>query len=113
MCDQKNRTMRKNNCNNIHSIQIWGQFSPPKGNFFLWGTFRDDAVIPLPDSPKSDNVPVKLPCFVKPLFPSPSRLFLAQQKGSSSHHYGQLVRDSSLKGVYQDSVQVNPTVCLG
>ena len=98
---------------NVHCIQIRDWFLLPEESPFQWRTPGDDVVIPPSDFSKSYDIPVEFPCLIKPLFPPPSSLFLAQGKSGSSHHYSQLVGDSSLKGVYQDAVQVNSATCLG
>ena len=98
---------------NVHCIQIWEQLLLPEGSPFLRGILGDDVIIPSPNFPELYDVPVKFSHLVKPLFPSPSSFFLAQWKVSGGHHYGQLVGDSSLKGVYQNTVQVNSAMCLG
>ena len=95
---------------NVHHIQIWDRFIPPERSPFLWSASGNDVVIPSSDFPELYDIPMKFPCFVEPLFPFPSSLFLAQREGSSSHHYGQLIGDPSLKGVYQDAVQVDSAV---
>ena len=97
----------------VHSFQIWGWFSFPERSPFWWRASREDVVIPCSEFPELDNIPVKFSSFIKPLFPFPSSLFLAQRKGSSSHHSSQLVGDSLLEGVYQDTVQGDPATCLG
>ena len=82
---------------NIHCIWVWGKLLSPEGSPCWWRIFGNDVVISSPDFSKSYDVPVKFSSCVKPLFPSLSSPFLAQREGGSSHHFSQLVGDSSLE----------------
>ena len=74
---------------------------------------RDIAVSPTSELPKLYHILVELSCFIKPLFPFPTGLFLFGQEGSSSYHDGKLADYPSLKGIHQDAVKVDSAVHLG
>ena len=62
----------------------------------------------------ADHVLVKLSCFVKPLLPLPSGVFLPRWKGCRSHHGGQLLSDPPLlKSINEDCICLDSTVSLG
>ena len=84
----------------VHCIWIWDWRFLPEGGPFLWGASGNDVVIPSSDFLESYNIPVKFSCLIEPLFSFPPCFFLAERKDTGGHHYGQLVRDSSLKGIY-------------
>ena len=92
---------------NIHGIGIpcW---SGGSGSLGWW----DEAISPTPELPESYHIPVELSCFIKPLFPFPTSLLLFFREGSGSHHDSKLVGYPLLKGIYQDTIEVNSTACL-
>ena len=71
------------------------------------------AVASSSEFPESYHISVELSCFIKLLFPFPAKFLSAFWEGSSGHHDGELLGYPSLKGVHQDAVIVNSTVCLG
>ena len=91
----------------IHGIRVsgWSSGSVQLGQW-------DKAVSPASELPESYYISIKFSCFVEPLFPFPTCLFLSFREGSGSHHDSKLVGYSSLKGVYQNAVEVDPTACL-
>ena len=97
----------------VHHIWIKGWSFLPMESLFLWGTPRDVIVVPFPNFSELNDISVKFSCFIELFFPSPSSLLLAQRESGGGHHYGQLVGDSLLKDIYQNSAQINSTVCLG
>ena len=74
---------------------------------------RDVTISSSSEFPESYHILVELSCFVEPLFPFQTGLFLTVRKGGGSHHDSELLSNSSLKGVYKDAVIVNSTACLG
>ena len=72
---------------------------------------QDVAVSSSPQFPKSYYIPIEFPGLIKPLFPFP--ISLSIREDGSSHHDSELLGYSSLKGVYQDAVIVDPAACLG
>ena len=88
----------------VHSVGIGVEGSASRWNI---------AVSSSLEFPESYHISVELSCFVKPLFPFPTGLFLTVRKGGSSHHDSELLSNSSLKGVYEDAVIVDSTACLG
>ena len=91
-------------CNNIHGFGVRASSS------LSW---RDIAISPSLEFPKSYHVAVKLSSLVEPLFPFPACLFLPIREGSGGHHDGELLSYSSLEGIYEDAVIINSTACLG
>ena len=92
----------------IHGIGVPGWLSGPS-NLSWW----DEAVSPSSEFPESYHISVKLPCFVKPLFPFPASLLLSVWENCDSHHDSELIGHPSLKGVYEDAIKINSAACLG
>ena len=86
----------------VHSVRVWSRGSASQ---------RDVAVSSSPQFPESHHILVEFSCFIKPLFPLPTSLSI--REGGGSHHDGELLGYSLLKGVYQDAVVVDSTACLG
>ena len=92
----------------IHGIRILGGSG---GSSIL--SQQDVTVSPTLEFPQSYDVLIEFSCFIKPLFPLPAGLVLSFWEGGSGHHDSKLVSHSLLKGVHQDAVEVDSTVCLG
>ena len=88
----------------IHSIGVGAR---------VLASWQNITVSPSSEFPKLYHVAVEFSCFIKPLLPFPTNLFLSVREGSSSHHDSKLLGDPSLEGINQDAVIVYSTVCLG
>ena len=71
----------------------------------------DVAVPPSSEFPESYHVSVELSGLVKPLLPFPTGLGI--RECGSGHHDSKLLGYSSLEGIHQDAVIIDPTTCLG
>ena len=76
-------------------------------------SWQDVTVSPSSEFPESYHISVKLSCFVEPLFPFPTSLFLTVREGGGDHHNGELLGYSSLEGIHEDAVIINSTMHLG
>ena len=91
----------------IHGVRIFG--------LFYWSSCQQDEArftASSLDITKSDIVPVKFSCLIKPLCSSPSGLFLASRQSGSGHHEGQWIGDTSLQGVNQQVIIMDFTSSL-
>ena len=79
----------------IHCIGVW--VSPSESHQL---GLLNVAVSSSSELSESYNIVVEFSCFIEPLLPFLSSLFLVHGKGSCSHHSGQLVGNPSLKGVH-------------
>ena len=86
----------------VHSVRIRSRGS---------ASWQDVTVPSSSELPESYHISVELSCLVKPLLPLP--ISLSIRKGGGSHHDRELLGYSSLKGVHQDAVVVDPAACLG
>ena len=89
---------------NVHSIQIRARGSAGQ---------QDITISSSSEFLESYYIAVKLSCFVEPLFPFPTSLFLTVREGGSDHHNGELLGYSSLEGIHEDAVIINSTMHLG
>ena len=71
---------------------------------------RNVAVSSSSKFPESYYVSIEFPSFVQPLFPLP--VSLSVREGGGGHHDSELLGYSSLEGIYQNAVIVDPTACL-
>ena len=97
-------TRREIDLVNVHSIRI-----RVRGSASQWNIAVSSSL----EFSKLYHILIELSCFVKPLFPLPTSLFLSIWEGSSSHHDSKLLGYSSLEGVYKDAVVIDSTVHLG
>ena len=82
-------TRRKIDLVYVHSVRIW-----PRGSASQW----DITVSSSSEFPELYYISVEFPSFIKPLFPFPTSLPI--REGGGSHHDGELLGYSSLKGVH-------------
>ena len=91
----------------VHCIRITR--SGGSGVLSWW----DVAISSSLEFPELYHVSVKLSCFVKPLFPFPTCLFLPVWEDGSSHHDSKLLDYPSLEGIHKDAIIIYPAVHLG
>ena len=73
---------------------------------------RDVTVSSSLEFPELYHLLVELSCLIQPLFLFPASLVLSFWESSSSHHDSKLLGHSSLKGIHQDAIEIDSTMCL-
>lgn len=88
----------------IHCISIRVHLPYSNRGPLLWGIFRGDIGVPLPEISELYHVPVKFSSLIEPLLPFPYSDFLTCRESGSGYHGGQLKGDPSLESIHQNAV---------